>query len=228
MKYDFIIPAYNAELTISRAVKSIPVNDLVKNIIIVNDGSTDLTETIIHKMNNKKIKLINLENNLGPAGARNTGIASATAEWVLFLDADDLCEQNRILNIDSQTASVDFVCGNYRRLINNLVLTDPIYKTDISKFMNLEELLKNNYVACGSVGVKRKVLEELNGFDSSFRIAEDYELWLRIFEKYKVSYIHKVLYYYSVNNKVKTLTSSVDSYDKMIEALERIKIKWKL
>lgn len=88
----FIVPAYNAEATLTRTIDSI-VNqsDNRYKIIIVNDGSSDKTEVIGKSYQNKypeKIKYI-YQDNKGPGGARNQGIESADTEYITFLDSDD-------------------------------------------------------------------------------------------------------------------------------------------
>ncbi|TKF23468.1 glycosyltransferase family 2 protein [Vibrio genomosp. F6] len=90
-----IIPAFNSERTISRCINSILESDLktpniLNEIIIVNDGSTDNTLNKLNKIasNNKKIKIINQENK-GAGGARNTGIKNSNSEYISFVDVDD-------------------------------------------------------------------------------------------------------------------------------------------
>ena len=90
-KVSVIIPAYNAEPFIERAIDSV-LSQTYKNveIIVINDGSTDKTEqkvkAYIEKYEN--IKLISTENG-GVCRARNIGIETASGEYISFLDADD-------------------------------------------------------------------------------------------------------------------------------------------
>ena len=83
-----VIPAYNCEKYIGRAIQSVlsqtrPVDE----IIVVDDGSTDTTAEIVRSFGDK-VKLIQQEN-AGECAARNTGIKAASCQWVAFLDADD-------------------------------------------------------------------------------------------------------------------------------------------
>jgi len=91
-----VIPVYNAEHTISRAIKSITSQN-IKNfeIIIVNDGSTDQSFKICNKisLDDQRIKLYNIENS-GVSYARNLGIEHAKGKYITFLDADDYYSVN--------------------------------------------------------------------------------------------------------------------------------------
>lgn len=91
-KISVVIPCYNGENFIEKCIKSISAqtyNNL--EIIIVNDGSTDNTETIIRNFSDNRIKYI-YQKNAGEAAARNTGIETATGEYIGFVDSDDYIE----------------------------------------------------------------------------------------------------------------------------------------
>jgi glycosyltransferase involved in cell wall biosynthesis len=88
MKISAVIPAYNSEATIARAIDSVLAQTRsADEIIVVDDGSTDRTAEVIGSYGDKVI-LIRQEN-AGASVARNTGIEAATGEWIAFLDADD-------------------------------------------------------------------------------------------------------------------------------------------
>ncbi len=94
-----ILPVFNEEAYIERAVKSILVQTYQNiEIIIVNDGSTDCTEKICQKLlkKDKRILLINKDKNEGVSSARNRGIQSASGKYLAFLDADDYCKADYI------------------------------------------------------------------------------------------------------------------------------------
>lgn len=114
IKFSFIVPVYNCEkyLEISiRAITRLQIENY--EIILVDDGSTDLSAKICDKLakENKKIRCIH-QKNQGVSEARNKGLQLATGEYVLFLDADDtietekLCQLTNIIDTDS---SIDMV-----------------------------------------------------------------------------------------------------------------------
>jgi glycosyltransferase involved in cell wall biosynthesis len=84
-----IMPAFNAEKTIERAVESVRNQSYEDwELIIINDGSTDRTKTIVETVNDSRIKVVTQEN-AGASAARNVGIRLARREYITFLDADD-------------------------------------------------------------------------------------------------------------------------------------------
>ncbi|MBQ8201843.1 MAG: glycosyltransferase family 2 protein [Clostridia bacterium] len=89
MSIDVIIPAYNAEKTLRRAVES-ALSHPEANIILINDGSTDGTAALCgHLAENGRVRVIHKENG-GVSSARNCGLAASAGEYVTFLDADDV------------------------------------------------------------------------------------------------------------------------------------------
>ncbi|MEX2567505.1 MAG: glycosyltransferase family 2 protein, partial [Cyclobacteriaceae bacterium] len=88
-----IIPVYNNQDTIERAVLSVVNDPFVSEVLIVDDGSEDNSFLISQKLANKKplIKVLHHPNreNKGASASRNLGLANATSDWIQFLDADD-------------------------------------------------------------------------------------------------------------------------------------------
>ena len=84
-----VIPLYNKCETIGRALESV-FSQIVQpfEIIVVNDGSTDGSETLVKQINHPLIRIFN-QTNSGVSAARNKGIEMAKGEWIAFLDADD-------------------------------------------------------------------------------------------------------------------------------------------
>lgn len=88
-KIDIIMPLYNKASVVMRGVESIRRQTFEDwRLIVVDDGSTDGSGEIVRRIDDNRIEVIRQEN-AGPGGARNTGIAHAAAEYIAFLDADD-------------------------------------------------------------------------------------------------------------------------------------------
>ena len=102
-KLSIIVPSYNAEKTISRCISSIR-NQTYQNleIIVINDGSTDNTESIVEKLccDDCRIKLVTIKNG-GVSNARNTGIDIATGDYITFVDSDDYIDAEMYENLIS-------------------------------------------------------------------------------------------------------------------------------
>ena len=96
-----IVPAYNAEKTLNKCLDSILGQTLVDiEIIVVNDGSTDSTQTIVegYMSSDNRIKLINQENK-GLGAARNVGLDNATGKYISFIDSDDWISKNFLYSL---------------------------------------------------------------------------------------------------------------------------------
>ena len=112
-----LIPAYNAEATIKRAVDSV-LAQTYRNIeiVIVDDGSRDATTEIIAAYDSVAIRLLRLARNRGESGAMNEGIAAAKGELIAFLDADDewlptkLAKQVRALQTNPNAVMATCAC----------------------------------------------------------------------------------------------------------------------
>lgn len=104
-----ILSAYNAEQTITRAIDSI-INQTYKDweLIIVNDCSTDNTESIIKSYDDKRIIYIKHEINKGAGCSRGTGIEKATGEYVAFLDSDDYYAEDCIEQLVKATNNGEY------------------------------------------------------------------------------------------------------------------------
>lgn len=114
----FVIPAYNADRWISKAIWSCR-NQTIKQIeiIVVNDGSTDGTKDILdwHAKEDPRVKVIHMPDNQGVPRCRNTGNKAAQSDFIFVLDADDMAMRNRVK--DSLTAfqlkGCDLVHGSF-------------------------------------------------------------------------------------------------------------------
>lgn len=119
-KISIIVPVYNSEKYVEETIKSL-MNQTLKNIeiILVDDGSKDGSRVICDKYaaNDERIVVIHKENG-GLADARNAGMKVATGKYTMFLDADDLFEEDsceKMYNV-IEKAQADYVIGNYQMM----------------------------------------------------------------------------------------------------------------
>lgn len=100
IKVSIIMPAYNSEAFIRKALSSIPKRDDIE-IIVVNDGSTDNTAAIAKEFN---VKLIDRKENMGIGYSRREALAAAQGEYIMFFDSDDtIVQENFNLTLDMLT-----------------------------------------------------------------------------------------------------------------------------
>ena len=179
-----IMPAYNCEKFIAKAIESVLVQNVSLELIILNDCATDGTERVIQQyLSDKRIRYVKNDRNMGVARTRNEGVRMAMGEYVAFLDSDDWWEREKL---SKQLALIKkekkVLCSTGRELVDingNLTGREIPVKETISYNM----MLKQNWINCSSVLLKRKVAEEfpMEHEDSH----EDYITWLKILQKYQ-------------------------------------------
>lgn len=117
-----IVPAYNAEATISECIYSVidQKNKYEYELIIINDGSKDNTQKVIESIKDVHIRLINQENK-GFSGARNRGIDESVGRYIMFLDSDDYLVGNCIEKMMDTILSegADIVQGSYYSFVGD-------------------------------------------------------------------------------------------------------------
>lgn len=195
-----IIPAYNCADFISEAVDSI-LRQACKDteIIIVDDGSTDNIKEVTLRY--KGYVSYIFQPNRGSSSARNRGICASHGRYIMFLDADDaaedICIEKHIERFNSSESfgmsysAVSFIDSNSRNIGG--IFRSKEYGRD--EFF--AKMLERNLVATASgVMIKKEVLDRAGYFDERLAYNEEYELWLRVAEKYSVSYIDQPLVRY--------------------------------
>ena len=209
MWVDVIIPAYNPGVYLSEAIESCLNQSYKKfNIIVVDDNSSQDVEGVVSKY--KNIKYIKNSKNMGPSYSRNVGIKSSNAELISLLDADDVWDRDKLINSVNEfkkDKSIGMTCGNYKIMVRGR-LRSQFYKKSVK--VNHSSLMRINYVASGSTTFKRSVVNDVGLFNEKYWISEDYDMWVRISEKYPIKYIHKILYYYRITPGNDSLTQRVD------------------
>ncbi len=190
-----IIPVYNREKFIERAINSV-LKQTYRNfeIIVVNDGSNDNTANILQKYATK-IRIMTLPVNKGVSYARNIGIRYAMGEYVAFLDSDDEWLENKL---EEQIAYVNRhkqikILQTEEIWIRNGKRVNPLKKHKKYEGYIYPKCLPLCIISPSSVLIKREILKKVGWFDTSFPACEDYELWLRISSKYPVGLINKKL-----------------------------------
>jgi glycosyltransferase involved in cell wall biosynthesis len=197
-----IICTYNRARYISQAIKSVVEQDY-KNIeiIVLDDASTDETESIVRSINDPRIKYFKNEKNIGIAANRNVGLAKATGKYIAMLDSDDVW-----LDANKISKQVAFLESDKRYALvgTNMITIDSsdkkigsvgFYESDPEIH---KHILSRNQFVQSSVLFPRQVALDLGGYDTKYILNEDYDLWLRIGKKYLFANIPE----YSVGYRV--------------------------
>ncbi|MDH2207308.1 MULTISPECIES: glycosyltransferase family 2 protein [unclassified Empedobacter] len=212
IELSIIIPVYNVEKYIVNCLKSIYSNrghNLIFEVILINDGSTDNSLKHIHdfinEFNYKNLKLISQENR-GASEARNKGLDNSKGENIWFIDADDYIEKDSLSTIENHLESPDsdyILKFNYNVINNEKIIKNrynhlreiPLY------FEGYEFVLRHNPSFLWTTILKSSIIEQYNlRFIKGIKNIEDLEFNTRYFYYYnKVKQIDKVLYNYVDN-----------------------------
>lgn len=177
-----ITPVYNAEKFIAKTIKSV-LNQTYSNIefLLVNDCSADSSLAIINQFDDKRIIVINNENNMGAAMSRNRAIREAKGRYIAFVDSDDVWEKDKLAKQVKLLQDSKYVMS-YTAL-NIVGENGNHYKyQDVPKIMTYKKLLRNTAIATSSTVIDRKKVEITLEMPNR-RTGEDYSLWLSILKK---------------------------------------------
>lgn len=186
-----IIPAFNYERYVARAIESALAQDYpAVEVVVVDDGSTDGTAAVAEQFVDRGVRVIR-QANQGLAAARNTGIAHATGELLFFLDADDFLERGAIGRLVSELvgrgAEWGLVACQAKVLLQDGNLISPTNGPSVATEVTWEDLMFGTRFPC-TVLIRREVVEKCGGFDAAYHRlgCEDRDMWLRVAERYRI------------------------------------------
>ncbi|MCH1913610.1 glycosyltransferase [Leptospira noguchii] len=177
-----VIPTYNRENKILNSISSVLKQTLPpKEIIVVDDGSTDTTVSKIQETFSDKVQILLLEHK-GVSHARNRGVENASGDWIAFLDSDDewlsekLEKQWKHIEEHPETE----ILQSQEIWIRNGRKVNPPTRLSKKDGDIFEQSLEFCSVTPSSVLLKKELYQNQGGMDEKLLACEDYDLWLRI------------------------------------------------
>ena len=183
LKVSVIIPAYNAAETISDTLKSLLAQTFPDwEAIVVDDGSTDATCKVVKGFIEREPRIrILSQTNGGEAAARNSGIALACYDWLLFLDGDDWISPQHLERMTNELISdpeLDAVHCSYARVASDGTLVAEKYAPPTGDLFST--LARRAAFPVHACIVRKSLVEKVGKFDISLRTSPDWDLWQRI------------------------------------------------
>lgn len=180
--FSIVIPTYNREKHIGRAIRSV-LNQTFDDyeIIVVDDGSTDRTARIVQSFGTQ-VRYIR-QPNRGPSEARNTGIRAARGEFIAFLDSDDRFTSRKLEHNKSfleRHPECNFLYSWYYDVQRG---RNKLHK--VSGFTDLERFRYRLYrrtftIRTSTVVVRRSCFSKAGLFHPKYRYSQDWDMWLRL------------------------------------------------
>ncbi len=204
-----VIPLYNKESSIERALQSVfSQRRKADKIIIVDDASTDSSLHVVQSlMDDINIELIELPDNSGVSHARNAGIAACDSDYVCFLDADDYWLPDFLVEVESvliKNENTDLVATAYKYATNNGFVSAKTKASQLSgKVVKIDDYFAwassgDLPITASSVCVRRDSLKQEGGFNESLLMGEDQLLWSRISYMGSMLFIKRELAVYDI------------------------------
>ena len=197
-----IIPLYNKEECIVRTIESILDQEFVDyEIVIVDDGSTDNSVSVLRELNDNRIKLY-LKQNGGPSSARNYGVKHAIGKWAIFLDADDLWEKDKLekqLNFMKKN-NCEFSFTGYEFADEKGIPNGK--KVKVPATITYKQALKNTTIWTSTVMFDMDKLSKDSIYMPNVKRGQDTATWWKVLKKTKCAYgLNEVLSYYRRTNE---------------------------
>ena len=228
-KVSIIIPVFNGAKTIKQTVDSILLDTYSeKEIIVVNDGSTDDTlETLA--LYQDRIVVVNKKNG-GVSSARNAGIDVATGKYIMFVDGDDCCACDYVSRATKaiETSNADITIFGFRRITDSKHYEDftynPIIFNGEDVANNIEFIMQNGMSSPWNKIYNSEIIKTHNiRFDEQLPLGEDLNFNMKcLFKASSVQYISDILYFYHADNSIATKKYREDLYEKRRNALDKM------
>ncbi|MEP7216132.1 MAG: glycosyltransferase family A protein [Anaerolineaceae bacterium] len=205
---DVILPAYNGSRVIRKALESALGQEASLRVIVVDDGSTDDSAAIARSYGSRVTVIT--QANRGVSGARNTGLAAATASYIALLDQDDIWQPGKIARqvaLMEAHPDVGLVFADMTLFgIDGTIVEDGFLNaTPPYAALNREPLgneayllpeslaqavVRFNFISPSTTLIRRQALDDVGGFDENFRLCDDADCFIRLLHRWRGISIH--------------------------------------
>ena len=192
-----VIPTFNCAKYLSESVGSAVGQTFAeKEIIVVDDGSTDNTKEVLAPFRDRIIYMY--QDNCGASSARNRGVGHSRGKYVAFLDADDIWLPEKLKKqvdfFERQPKNVKLTYTDWKFFFDppdwntSRTLKISAYEGEVTR-----QLFCHDFIPTPTVMIEKDFLTSLGPFDSGFTVAEDYDMWLRASTACEFRFLPEVL-----------------------------------
>jgi glycosyltransferase involved in cell wall biosynthesis len=200
-----LTPVFNGEQFVERCYFTLLNQDFTDwEWVVVNDGSTDETQSLIREIDDPRIVLITYDENRGRGYARSEGLKAASGDWLVVWDVDDVYFPDRLTKLnDARLAGYDFCCSYV------LLVDDNLDRIGVRGF-TLDDTRSTRVFVHGTSACRIELAREI-GYNSEFTAGEDAALVLALAHGYRGRWIRDALVGYQFTRDIncyKALTSN--------------------
>lgn len=226
--FSVVIPLYNKELSIKNTIQSVLEQSFQEfEIIVVNDGSTDKSASVVESIHDERIRLVH-QNNQGVSVARNRGVREARYNWIVFLDGDDLWEENHLSTFAEMIMKYPndkvFCTSHSKSKYKGGYVPKDIGEYEIIDDY-FEEVMKHvDFIWTSATCINKSVFDNVGGFPVGINRGEDLDLWARIGKQYRIIRSRTLTAIYRLDSENK-LTGKRSKYGNSILSIIDLKGK---
>jgi len=187
IQFSVVIPLYNKANYIQNCLESVLKQTHKEfEVILVNDGSTDGSETVVERFQDSRIRLVHQENK-GASAARNKAISLAKHEWIALIDADDYWYPNHLEELQNtieQFPKADVVCNNYEILLEKDYVKHPTFSIEYPlKAQYIEDYFKGSLIDpiawTSALSFTSSIFKKVGEFDTNIKSGQDIDLMVK-------------------------------------------------
>jgi len=216
-----VIPTFNRAALLTRALASVRRQTHCDwEAIVVDDGSADATAAAVAGFDDRRIRYLRHAANRGGSAARNTGIRAARGDFIAFLDDDDEWVDEKL---EEQLRAL----GDADAIVCTATLNGKAFLKHRPKdHLDLRDLRKGTFVAggTGTLLARAHVFNDI-GFDEQLPRGQDWDVFIRIAQGYRVRYLNKPLVKYNEGEHARISNALIDIPASEIEKRAHILIK---
>lgn len=213
-----VLPCYNGAGHLAQSIESVIAQTFPDwELIIVNDCSKDNSLEIMQRYAEKdsRIKVVNNDVNLKLPASLNRGFSFAKGKYLTWTSHDNRMGETMLeefIHYLDEHPEIGLVTANYAAF--SLSTGQQLYEVSMD---DPQGRLPHHNTVCYAFMYRREVLETVGGYDETLFLIEDYEYWVRIWLKYRIGKVDKVLYYTGVGNETLTMSRKKEIARKLLE-----------